>query len=113
MTSYKSAWKCLDVFFLEKKVGGGAEIDFLWQPPKYIRPQKLYIPGPHREHGEEPAGSQPGSPAAVVSAVHSPGGRTVTNHGYPELTSQTRNCKNGRGTLPSQGTFSIPGLRSH
>lgn len=27
MTSYKSAWKCLDVFFLEKR-GGGAEIDF-------------------------------------------------------------------------------------
>lgn len=111
MKPYKSAWKCLDVFFLEKKKNKqnkGPDIDFLWQPSKYISPQKLYIPGPPTEHGEEPAGSQPGSPAAVVSAVHSPGGRTVTNHGYPELTMAKENQGKvktvkgtGRGTLPS------------
>lgn len=110
MTSYKSAWKCLDVFFLEKR-GGEQRLIFLWQPSKYIRPQKLYIPGPHREHGEEPAGSQPGSPAAVVSAVHSPGGRTVTNHGYPELTpakesqAKVETVKMGGGHFQAKAPF--------
>lgn len=44
----------------------------------------------------------------MASAVHSPGSRTVTNHGYPELTMAKENQGKvktvkgtGRGTLPS------------
>ena len=35
LSSYKSTWKCLNVFFLEKV----PDINFIWQPSKYIRPQ--------------------------------------------------------------------------
>lgn len=35
LSSYKSTWKRLNVFFLEKV----PDINFIWQPSKYIRPQ--------------------------------------------------------------------------
>lgn len=39
LSSYKSTWKRLNVFFLEKV----PDINFIWQPSKYIRPQNYTL----------------------------------------------------------------------